>query len=141
MDIGNIYANQLAENVVKNVASGSDVKKATLGSLFGMASGGIGNQLSSAVSPQLGSTIGKMMGGAASGGLNSLYSSNSPLSGSLYGAMSGGLHGFLNSTASGTNRFDREMDLRNRNIANTTTGIAKLFANRNNNGTRTTKSG
>lgn len=127
VDIGNVYANQLAENILKNAATGGDIKKSTLGSLFGMASGTMGNQVSSMLSPQLGETVAKMMGGAASGGISSLYNKDSPIAGSLYGAMSGGLHGFLNSTARDQNMFSPLMDTNNRKNAQQITSLAKTL--------------
>jgi len=106
----------------------------TLRGAAGGALGGLAGGFAAGATDSLGQVISKMAGGAASGGINSLFNKNSPIAGSLYGAMSGGLHGFLNSTASGTNTLDKKTDAKNQQTARNITGLAKAIADRTKNG-------
>jgi hypothetical protein len=133
VNLGSTAANQAFQNMAlsagKNyITNGGNIGNALRSAAFSGAAGAAGNWLGDATRTPLGEIGSKALGGAASGGLNSLFAGNSPVNGSLYGAMSGGLHGFLNSTDRSNNTYNQKQNLDNRNIAQTTTNLAKLFA-------------
>ena len=131
VSLGSTAANQAAQSMIMNAGANyartGDLENALKAAAFSTAAGSAGNWLGNTTRSSLGEIGSKALGGAASGGLNSLFSKNSPVAGSLFGAMSGGLYGFLNSTDYSNNTYNREQDIKNRNIAQTATKLARLF--------------